>query len=362
MNLSELKSCRRKRGGGSRALKRTARAALVCAFSLFPILLAAPSGAADLDQARNRDQTGDRDSDKGDRKDAGAPSTYRIGSGDLLNIEVVGRRDLSSQYTVGQDGVLFMPLTGGVPAEGKTAVELSAELARRLSLYDRDITQVNVNVAEFRSRKIMVMGGVLHPGKFSFAQLPNVWDAIGEAGGPSEDANLSAVEIIPSDQANGRTQVVDIASAIREGRVQTLEKLKPGDTVRVPRALPGSVGGMMGGSGNSIFLFGAINRQGPIPVDRQTDLMSAIAQSGGPAPDANLKAIQIVRRNGNRTVHMKVNLNDYVDKAMISGNPPLVAGDTVFLPRQGSKGVGAVLRTLAPVLGLASTIVLIFRK
>jgi polysaccharide export outer membrane protein len=291
-------------------------------------------------------------------------ANYRIGAGDLLNVEVVGRKDLSAQYTVGQDGVLFMPLTGGVPAQGKTVNELSADLARRLSLYDRDITQVNVSVAEFRSRKVTVLGAVLKPGRLSFAQMPNVWDAIGEAGGPTEDANLSAVEIIPSDEGNGRqTEVVDIAAAIREGSVQSLAKLKPGDTVRVPKALAGSLGSMgMTGSGNSVFLFGAVNRQGPLPVDKQTDLMSAIAQSGGPAPDANLSAVQIVRRNGSRTVHMKVNLNDYIDKAMVSGNPPLQAGDTVFLPRQGSRGIGPVLRTLGPILGLASTVVLIFRK
>jgi len=327
---------------------------LLCAISLLTLLPAAPSGAAGA---------ADRDRDQG-RDGAQGTANYRIGSGDVLNIEVVGRKDLSAPYTVGQDGLLFMPLTGGVPAEGKTAAELSAELARRLSLYDRDITQVNVAVSEFRSRKILVLGAVLHPGKISFAQLPNAWDAIGEAGGPTENANLSAVEVIPADQTSGRTtQTVDIASAIRDGRVQSLERLKPGDTVRVPSALPGTVGGMMGsGSSNSIFLFGAINRQGPLPVDKQTDLMSAIAQSGGPAPDANLKAVQIVRRNGPRVVHMKVNLNDYIDKAMISGNPPLMAGDTVFLPRQGSKGILAVIRTLSPVLAVASTVILVFRK
>src|SRR2546427_3642133 len=127
-----------------------------------------------------------------------------MAEGDILPREVGGGRAPSSQYTGGPDGQLAMPLTGGVPAEGKTAAELSAELARRLSLYDRDITQVNVSVAEFRSRKVFVLGAVLHPGKFSFAQLPTVWDAITEAGGPAEDANLSAVEIIPSEQTSGR--------------------------------------------------------------------------------------------------------------------------------------------------------------
>jgi polysaccharide export outer membrane protein len=351
MQMFELIGSRRVRGGSSCAFGDSARAGFVWVFSLLVLLIAAPSGAADRPK--------DKDSD------AAGTANYRIGAGDLLTIEVIGRRDLSAQYTVAQDGLLTMPLTGGVPAEGKTVNELSAELARRLSLYDRDITQVNVSIAEFRSRKIFVLGAVLHPGKLSFAQLPNIWDAIGEAGGPTEDANLSAVEVVPSDQTSGHAaQVVDVASAIREGRVQTLEHLKPGDTVRVPRALPGTFPsqGLTGASSNSVFLFGAILRPGPLPVDKQTDLMSAIVQSGGPAPDANLSAVQIVRRTGPRAVHIKVNLNDYIDKAMVSGNPPLMAGDTVFLPRQGTKGFLAVVRTLSPLLALASTVILIFRR
>jgi len=180
-----------------------------------------------------------------------------------------------------------------------------------------------------------------------------------------EDANLSAVEIVPSDQTGGQTpQVVDVAAAVREGRVRNMDRLKPGDTVRVPRALPGTLPspGLTSGTSSSIFLFGAINRPGPIPADRQTDLMSAISQSGGPTPDANLSAVQIVRRTGTRAVHMKVNLSNYIDKAMVSGNPPLMAGDTVFLPRQGTKGFLAVVRTLSPILALASTVILIFRR
>jgi len=326
---------------------------------LFLLLAGYPSPAV----AQNAGGGADRGSQlrTTDRKDeAPGTSNYRIGSGDLLNVEVVGRRDLSTQYTVGQDGVLFMPLTGGIQAEGKTVAELSAELARRLSLYDRDITQVNVSVAEYRSRKILILGGVLHPGKFSFANPPTVWEAIAEAGGPTEDAQLSAVEVMPGDQTNGATsQVVDVAAAVREGRVKSLGRLKPGDTLRVPR---GAASAAAGASGNSVFLFGAISRQGSLPIDGNTDLMSAIVQSGGPTPDADLSVVQIVRRNGPRVVHIKVNLHDYVDKGNASANPALQAGDTIFLRRHETRGILATTLALSPFLALASTVIFILRR
>ncbi len=351
MRTLNLFGCRQFRGGKSRA--RGDLAQLVLCLALGGWILACPVAVAGAPPAA----PGPASSSRGGTAPA---SNYRIGAGDVLSVEVIGRRDLSTQYTVGPDGVLFMPLTGGVTAAGRTVTELSAELARRLSLYDRDITQVNVSVSEFRSQKIFVLGSVLKPGKYSFAQLPTVWDAIGEAGGPTEDAELSAVEVIPSDQTGGRaTQTVDVASAIREGRAQNLERLKPGDTVRVPKGLPGST---LNGAPSSVFLFGAVLRPGPVPMDRQIDLMSAIAQGGGPTPDANLKAVQIVRRNGSRSVHMKVNLSSYIDKANVAGNPPLMAGDTVILPRQGSGSFITALRILSPIVALASAIVILVRR
>ncbi len=344
MHNLDLIGCRRTVGGRSRALGLAVRAALFCSLSGL-VFLGQPAFAGPQDGAA----------------ETPGSANYRIGPGDVLNVEVVGRKDLTGQYTVGQDGVLFMPLTGGISAEGKTANQLAAELARRLSLYDRDITQVNVSVSEYKSRRIFVLGAVLHPGKYSFAQLPTVWDAIGEAGGPTEDAQLSSVEVIPSETTAGRqTEIVDVAAAIREGRVQRLERLKPGDTVRVPRGLPGT--GDIGTSASSVSIFGAIARQGTIPVGRQTDLMTALTQAGGPTADADLSRIKIVRRSGTHAVHMKVNLSDYIDRANPQGNPTLLPGDTVFLARHGSGGVMTAVQIITPIVALASAIALLARR
>jgi protein involved in polysaccharide export with SLBB domain len=154
--------------------------------------------------------------------------------------------------------------------------------------------------------------------------------------------------------------VVDVAAAIREGRVQRLERLKPGDTVQVPKGLPGS--GALAVTGSSVSIFGAITRQGPVPVTRQTDLMTALTQAGGPTADADLSKVKIVRRNGIRSVHMKVNLNDYIDRANPEGNPILMAGDTVFLTRHGSGGFMSAMQTVTPLVALASAIVLLVRR
>ncbi|HEX5030725.1 MAG TPA: polysaccharide biosynthesis/export family protein [Candidatus Eisenbacteria bacterium] len=277
---------------------------------------------------------------------------YKIGVGDLLKIEVVGRPDLSGQMEVGIDGRITLPVVGAVKAADRTTAELSNDLSRRISLVQRVAPEVIVSVLEYRSRKVFVLGSVLIPGTYSIgASTMSVWDAIAEAGGPTEDANLSAVEVIPGDASGGsQVRTVDVAAAIRDGKLDDLEPVRPGDTVRVPRG-----GGSAAGVGNIVYIFGAVGAQGPHPFDPGMGLVQALIRST-PTADANFSKIEIVRNSGPRIMRMQIDLKQYLGHASLTGNPELQAGDTIFVPRQGRgiAGVGwlGLLGVVGTVLGL----------
>jgi polysaccharide export outer membrane protein len=270
-------------------------------------------------------------------------ATYRVGAGDVLRVDVAGRTDLTGTFTVTPEGNLVVPIVGTVQVLGRTPVEIQTDLTRRVSLFDRAGPQVTVTVAEFKSRKFYVLGAVLLPGNYAFTELPTVWDAISKAGGPLDDADLSKVEVVPGEVSSGRSStVVDVAAAIRSGRLAGLQRLRPGDTVRVPRLLAGQ------GGGSSVLLFGAVARPGPLPYEQAPDLATALSRSGGPTVDAKLSRVSIIRRSGPRLIHMKVDLEAYFSQANSAGNPTLEPGDTVYLP-------GKPRRT--SWLGLVSTLV-----
>src|SRR2546426_2158629 len=145
---------------------------------------------------------------------APAPDATRqkIEKGDIVRVEVAGRQDLTGLYTVDSNGALLLPLIGSVNAAGRSISDLTSDLSRRYSLIDRDILRVGVALAEYRTGKIYVLGGGVRPGAYSLAGMPNVWDAMAEAGGATQDAILSAVEVIPADASSGRsTRVADVA-------------------------------------------------------------------------------------------------------------------------------------------------------
>ena len=277
---------------------------------------------------------------------------YRVGKGDVIRVDVAGRTDLSGSFTVADDGTVTIPTVGNIRVQGRTANEIRSDLSRRISLFDRSSPTVTVTIAEFKSRKIFVLGAVLLPGIYAFQEMPNAWDAIAEAGGPLDDANLNAVELIPGDTEGGRrTEVLDIASAIRESRTETLPKLRAGDTVRVPR----------GQNATSVLLTGAVARPGPLPYDQAPDLVTAVVRSGGVAPDANQDEVQVIRTSGARTMRIRVNLNKYFERGDLSSNPKLEPGDTVFIPRKDSTSIWSRVAQMSSVISLVTSLIAISR-
>lgn len=277
---------------------------------------------------------------------------YRVGRGDVIRVDVPGKTEMSGSFTVGEDGTLTIPGLGTIRVQGRTANEIRSDLSRRVSLIDRSSPPVTVTVAEFKSRRIFVLGAVLLPGIYAFAEMPTVWDAIAEAGGPLDDANLNVVEIIPGEGSQGRkTETVDIATAIRESRTEMLPRLRPGDTVRVPR----------GQNASSVLLTGAVMRPGPLPYDQAPDLVTAVVRSGGAAADADQDDVQVIRQSGTRTMRIRVNLNKYFKEGDASSNPRLEPGDTVFIPRKDGVSFWSRVAQMSSFVSLVTSIIAISR-
>jgi polysaccharide export outer membrane protein len=147
------------------------------------------------------------------------PSEYRIGPLDKLDITVFELKDLTlTGVQVDANGQVLLPLIGLVDAKGKTARELSAEIARRL---DQDYTQdsqVSVVVAESASQKVTVGGAVMEAGVFELHGHATLLQAIAMAKGVSRTANLKEVTVFRTTD-DGRRQLLKFdANAIEKGR------------------------------------------------------------------------------------------------------------------------------------------------
>ena len=96
---------------------------------------------------------------------ANANSSYIIGPGDLLAINVLHEPEVSQKVPVRMDGKITMPLIGEVQASGMKPGNLQETIAAKLHDYIKD-AEVTVVVEEIKSRQFTVMGEVEHPGSF----------------------------------------------------------------------------------------------------------------------------------------------------------------------------------------------------
>ncbi len=112
---------------------------------------------------------------------------YRIGPRDVLSIKVFEDDKFNAEVRVGEDGAIRFPPLGAVTATGFTANELGAELKRLLEVNTLQRASVTVEIREFRSRPISVIGAVRNPGPLDVSGRMTLIEAITAAGGLAQD-------------------------------------------------------------------------------------------------------------------------------------------------------------------------------
>lgn len=160
-----------------------------------------------------------------------APTEYRIGVGDKLDVRVFQVEDLSfEELVVDTSGNIHLPLIGAVRAAGRTAGETSSDIAERLAVQYLHNPQVTVAIKEAASQKITVDGAVTKPGVYEMRGSTSLLQAVAMAEGPTRVADLTKVAVFRSIDGRRSVALFDLA-AIRQGRASDPQVL--GDDVIV---------------------------------------------------------------------------------------------------------------------------------
>jgi protein involved in polysaccharide export with SLBB domain len=148
-------------------------------------------------------------------------TSYRLGAGDEIRINVYGEPDLAVEQQLGPNGDISAPLIGDVQAGGMTVADLSSLLETR---YQEGFFLVNpqVSVTILNFRPFYVVGEVEKPGAYPYAANLTATSAIAFAGGFNRRANRQRIYIKRAGQTEETQFAADAPLA-----------LQPGDTVRV---------------------------------------------------------------------------------------------------------------------------------
>lgn len=166
------------------------------------------------------------------------PPTERsvLGPGDTFTLEIVGEKDLPQQYQVASDGTVDFPYVHTLKVADLEAQQV-ARLVRERLIAEKVLSDpsVVVQVKEYASRHVTLLGQVSKPGSYPLLPGMSLIQAISQAGGLTAVASGTHVNLIRKTAKGQQTVQVDV-DAISEGRAPDVP-LQAGDQIYVPERI-----------------------------------------------------------------------------------------------------------------------------
>jgi polysaccharide export outer membrane protein len=145
---------------------------------------------------------------------------YRIGSQDLLEIQVLGANELNRTLRVNTSGYVSVPLIGMVKASGLTAEQLEQRLADELGKDYLQNPQVSVFIKEYTSQRVTVEGAVKKPGIYPLTGQTSLLQVLAAAEGLTNVANPNNIQLFRTEPDGTKRALVFDLEQIRLGQVE----------------------------------------------------------------------------------------------------------------------------------------------
>lgn len=146
-------------------------------------------------------------------------SDYRIGTEDLLEIQVFGVDQLSRTVRVNSLGNVSLPLIGTIAVGGLTAQECERLIAGKLSERFLQDPQVGVFIKEYTNQRVTIEGAVEKPGIYPMRGQTTLLRALALAGGQGRMSDMQEVMIFRRDADGGRSGQAYDVEKIRRGEL-----------------------------------------------------------------------------------------------------------------------------------------------
>jgi polysaccharide biosynthesis/export protein len=271
-------------------------------------------------------------------------SNIRLGSGDVIEMNVYNVPDLTTKTRIGDTGNVDLPLINEVHIQGLTVNEAEKVIEQRLDHggFVRN-PHVQLFVSEYTSQSASVLGEVIRPGLYPVLGEQRLFSVLSAAGGLSDRAGKA---ITVTHRAEPAKPIVVSISRNLEDHQDSNVPVYPGDTIMVRRA-------------DVVYVVGDVARPSGFLMDNggKLSVLQAIALAGGTNPTAKLGAARIIRKGPEGVNEIPVSLKRLLQAK--AGDVPLVADDILFVPASARKIISGRTAEAALQMATAATIVAI---
>ena len=221
-----------------------------------------------------------------------ATPEYRLGSGDVIRINVYQNPDLTLETRVAETGVVSYPLLGSVRIGGLSvtaAEKLIADGLRNGNFVKQP--QVTIVMLQVRGNQASVLGQVNRPGRYPLEVADmRLTDVLAMAGGTALNGADDVVVTGTRDGQPFRLEVDLPTLFTAAGRDKDI-LIKNGDAIWVARQ-------------PVIYIYGEVQRPGQFRLERGMTVMQALAAGGGLTLRGTEKGMRVHRKTADGKVEV----------------------------------------------------------
>lgn len=277
---------------------------------------------------------------------------YTLGPGDILSIIVWDHPELTipagaersaeqSGTVVNENGTIYYPYAGIVRVAGLNVREVRDLLTKALSRVIENV-QLEVRMAEFRSKRIYVVGEVRNPGIKRVTDIaPTVLEMVNQAGGFTDEADYRNITLTRKE----KTYRIDLLALYENGNVEQNVLLESGDVINVPdRQL------------NKIFVLGEVNNPGSLLMNKSRKTLAEAISDAGDVNNDRADPSQIFIMRGNNGTPEVYHLDARTPDAMLLADRfPLQPRDVIYVDVAEIVRWNRVISNVLPTLNSLST-------
>jgi polysaccharide export outer membrane protein len=248
-----------------------------------------------------------------------ADADYVLGPEDEISITVWDHPDLTRKARINIEGKISFPLVGELRVTGLSQLQVEKKLKEMLADGYIVDPQVSVQVTEYRSQKIFVIGEVNSPGAYPLTRKTLLVEAIAMAGGVKPEADQEIMIVRPKEKVGVQTPLLpdqadpselikvklrDVLEGERSQNVQVLNL----DTIFIPKI-------------KVFYVTGEVKRPGQYTFMKGMTVLHAVSTAGGFTEKAAKKKAKTVREKDGKKVDLFLAMEDLIQP-----------GDTIVVP------------------------------
>ncbi|MBT9589976.1 MAG: polysaccharide export protein EpsE, partial [Thiobacillus sp.] len=158
------------------------------------------------------------------------------------------------------------------------------EIAQRLSKGGFILEPfVTLNVLQYRSQQISVLGRVNRPGKFALEKVSRISDALALAGGIVADG-ADTLTLMRTRDGKPEYRDIDVIALFKPGGEASNVLVQDGDIINVARQ-------------PMFYIYGEVQRPGAFRLEQNMSVVQALSMGGGVTARGTQKGIRILRRD-----------------------------------------------------------------